>query len=386
MKKALVFITVLSTVMSCRKQEVLVPGNEQQASVQKQPETCTFGITQFNLVKRAPVGQTDRRSTGTQTTSGGSVILLDFDGATVSNTSWNVNGTFTCSPANLTSENISEIVDRVTNDYSPFNITITTSETVYNAANVYKRTRVIITESNQWYGNGAGGTSYVGSLTWGDNTPCFVFSTLLNYNVKKIAEACSHEAAHTIGLYHQAVYDNTCTKISDYNPGQGTGENGWAPIMGIAYAQNATLWHNGPNSNGCSSYQNELTIISNAVGGFKPDDYSNTSAGAASLTTSLAGMINSTGDIDFFYLNTSTTKNISAIPFSVGANNSGANVNLLLNVYNSSGNLIATVDDPLSLGVSTTLNPGQYYLSVTTAANEYAGIYGMLGKYTIAAN
>jgi hypothetical protein len=30
------------------------------------------------------------------------------------------------------------------------------------------------------------------------------------------------------------------------------------------------------------------------------------------------------------------------------------------------------------------LNPGKYYLAVTTTANQYAGKYGMLGRYNIA--
>ena len=149
MKKALVFITLLGIVVSCRKQDVPAPQNNNEAALQRKPESCSFGISQFNQVKRAPVEQTERRPSGNNTAPGGAVILLDFDGASVSNTSWNVNGSFTCSSANLTSANITEIVDRVTNDYSPFNVTVTTSETVYNAANVYKRTRVIITESNE---------------------------------------------------------------------------------------------------------------------------------------------------------------------------------------------------------------------------------------------
>ena len=356
----------------------------------KKPQSCDFGITQFNTVKRVlsaddiSRGKPVKSSGGGNASAGGPVLLLDFDGTLVSGTAWNFSGDINCSPANLTPLEIDEIVNRVSNDYSPFNVTVTTNQSVYDAANPYKRTRVVITETYQWYGSGAGGVSFVGSFIWGDNTPCFVFSLLLNYNVKKIAEAVSHEAGHTLGLYHQSAYDLNCTKTSEYNYGQGTGETGWAPIMGVGYYQNETLWHNGANPYGCSLLQDDVAIITNAVGGLKADDYSNTKTNAALLTASLGGIINNSNDLDFFYVDNSVSKNVSVVPFSVGPNNAGANLDLILKVYNSNGDLISTIDDPNTLNITTTLSPGKYYLAVTTTSNQYAGKYGMLGRYTIA--
>ena len=40
--------------------------------------------------------------------------------------------------------------------------------------------------------------------------------------------------------------------------GLGSGEIGWAPIMGVGYYKNFTLWNNGPNSFGCTNYQSDL--------------------------------------------------------------------------------------------------------------------------------
>ncbi len=364
-----------------------------QSTPQKteKPQSCNFGITQFNYVKRTITDEEISRgkpikssTTGSVTTpSGGSVIFLDFDGCAVSGTAWNYNGDINCGPANLTTTEMDEIVNRVSNDYSPFNITVTTNQSVYDAANPYKRTKVVITETYQWYGQ-AGGVSFIGSFAWGDNTPCFVFSLLLNYSVKNIAEAVSHEAGHTLGLYHQASYDASCTKTSDYNYGQGSGELGWAPIMGVGYYENETLWHNGASSNGCSLYQDDVAIITNAAGGTKPDDYSNTTVNATLLTSSLGGLINNNTDVDFFYVDNTVTKNVLVAPFSVGANNAGANLDLVLKIYSSTGALLSIVDNPNALNVTTTLNPGKYYLAVTTTANQYAGKYGMLGRYNIA--
>ena len=269
----------------------------------------------------------------------------------------------------------------MTNDYSPFNVVVTTDESTYNSANIAKRTRVVITETWEWYGQ-VGGTSFIGSFTWGNNTPCFVFSSLLNYNVKAIAEACSHEAGHTLGLRHQSVYDANCVKLSEYNYGQGTGETGWAPIMGVGYNENLTLWHKGPNSISCSTIQDDAATIA-SVAGFKNDDYSNTTSGAAILTTSLNGVINNSSDIDFFSVNLSTTENISVIPFNVGVGNAGADVDLVLKIYNSKGTVLSVIDNPITLDAGTTLFPGNYFLSVSTTDNLYTTRYGMLGKYTL---
>lgn len=193
---------------------------------------------------------------------GSSVILLDFDGGTVSNTSWNYNGDIVYEPANLTPDEQQGILDSMRNDYSPFDLYVTTKESEYNNANQYKRMRVIFTTSNEWYGSTAGGVSYTGSFTWGDNTPCWVFTDLLNYNQKSLQEAGSHEAGHTLTLRHQAVWSDTCTLVSAYNFGGG----GWAPIMGVGYYQNNVTWHTGPTPYACTDIQDDRLKISNIVG------------------------------------------------------------------------------------------------------------------------
>ncbi len=354
-------------------------------------QSCDFGITNFNLSKRSPVNNEIEakgrpiKSSGTTSSappSNSSVIFLDFDGHLVSNTSWNYSGDINCASSNLTTTQMTEILLRMTNDFSPFNIIITTDQATYNAANVYKRMRVVFTESWEWYGK-AGGVSYTGSFTWGDNTPCFVFSSLLNYDTKSISEAASHEAGHTLGLRHQASYDANGVKTSDYNYGQGSGEIGWAPIMGVGYGQNLTIWHNGPTPYGTTSLQDDVAVITGVVG-LKGDDYSNTNSGASPLVSSMDGMINNNTDVDFFSIDINTSKQIALTPFNVGgANNPGADVDLLLNVYNAQGSLIKSLDDASILNVSTILNAGKYYLAVTTTPNQFASKYGMLGKYTV---
>jgi hypothetical protein len=387
-------------------------------------QSCKFGITSFNLSKRAPLtdptankgkppkgshgggnsgggGTTDPGTTDPPTTDPGTgggttppppppptsytgVILLDFDGAQVSGTGWNSTmSTINCTPSNLSGEAVQKIIDRVTNDYAPFNVLVTTDEAVYSATDPYKRMRVILTEYYEWFGT-AGGVAFVGSFTFGNNTPCFVFTSLLSYNEKKIAEATSHEAGHTFGLYHQAVYNGT-TLVGNYNYGTGSGETGWAPIMGCGYNQNLTTWHNGPSSSGYNAYQDEVSMIAGVVG-LRGDDHSNSTSSATALVSLATGFINSSSDVDFFSVSTSTTKTISVIPANVGTGNSGANLDLVLRIYNAQGALITTINDPSILSASTTLGAGQYYISVSTSGNQYASTYGMLDRYAIGLN
>ena|GEM_PF-736031 len=420
--KKLCYLCTAVILFACSKKidkQVSLPTSQKRIT---EKVSCDFGITSFNTTKRAPSygegGETSRRKKPTNgnggttdgggstggttdggTTDGGSsdggitppvatnggVIFLDFDGTLVSGTFWNSSGDFYCAPANMTETEIALVTQRVTNDYSPFNVIVTTDESVYNTANPYARERVVITESWEWYGRQVGGVSYIGTFNSGSTTPSFVFSSLLSYSSKSVAEAVSHEAGHSFGLYHQALYDANCVKISDYNYGQGTGEIAWAPIMGSAYAKNLSLWHNGPTSAGCSSWQDDVSIIGSMVG-FKADDYSNSFSGAAQLTGSLEGVISNSYDVDFFSVDGTTTRTVSVVPDNVGLYNAGANTDLVLNVYSSLGILIATIENPTVLDASITLSPGSYYVSVGTTANPFVATYGMLGKYSISVN
>ena len=104
------------------------------------------------------------------------------------------------------------------------------------------------------------------------------------------------------------------------------------------------------------------------------------------MISSLSGQLNSSYDVDFFTVNLSSTRTISLIPANVGAGNSGANADMVLNVYNSAGSLISTVNDPSVLNASATLPAGSYYVSAGSTANDNTGVYGMLGKYSITVN
>lgn len=327
--------------------------------------------------------------------SASAVIFLDFDGHTVTGTAWNSYGPIYCGASGLNNAQVTEVFDRVSEDYRPFDVNVTTDSTKFLAAPVNKRIRAIITVTSDWYG-AAGGVAFLNSFTWGDDTPCFIFSALLNYNVKNISEASSHEVGHTLGLYHQATYDANCTKISDYNFGQGSGEIGWAPIMGVGYYQNFTLWNNGPNSYSCTNYQSDLDIITtNNDFGYRTDDYNGTFAGAANTfftnnQLTINGVIERTNDMDMIkFIQPALGRfQLNASPYSVGSSNAGSDLDMQVTLYNSSQAQL-NIYNPgtlLSSFIDTTLDAGTYYLKVEGKGNLYAPNYASLGSYSLQAS
>jgi hypothetical protein len=234
-----------------------------------------------------------------------STVFLDFDGHTVIGSTWNNGNPLFCAPSTLTDAQITEIFNRVSEDFRPFNIDITTDSAVFLAAPFNRRVRIIITPTSSWT-SGVGGISYVGSFTWGDDTPGFVFSDKLGPNSPKyIGECCSHETGHTLGLSHQSTYDNNCNLTEAYCLGAGSGEVGWAPIMGNSYYRNMTGWNNGPTPYGCTNTQDNLTTITSLNGfTYRPDDFDETmNSGTYAITGNtfnIEGIITTSTDKDAF--------------------------------------------------------------------------------------
>jgi hypothetical protein len=320
-------------------------------------------------------------------------LFLDFDGHYVLYPFWNGGAPINCAPAPMTATQITEAFNRTAEDFRPFEINVTTDSTVFLAAPVNQRIRIIITPTSAWY-QGVGGVAYIGSFTWGDDAPAFVFCDRLGpNNPKMVGECCSHESGHTLGLSHQSKFGADCNNpIEQYNSGAGTGEPGWAPIMGNSYYKNMSNWNNGPMPNGCTYMQDNLSVISTQNGfGYRADDYAETmdaattALGAGNFT--MEGIITTTTDKDAFKFTKAQTGNfyLTAIPFNVGANYVGANLDIKIQLYSNTGTLINTYDpsSTMSVTIDTTLNAGTYFLMVDGAGNLNIGEYGSLGIYTL---
>ena len=319
-------------------------------------------------------------------------IYLDFDGHTVTSSLWNGGSAFVCAAPSLTDAQVTEIFNRVSEDYRPFNINITTDSAKFLTAPLAQRIRVIITPTSSWK-PGVGGIAYIGSFTWGDDTPAFVFSDRLGpNNAKYIAECCSHESGHTVGLSHQSSYDVNCTLVETYNTGTGSGETSWAPVMGNSYYKNMTGWNDGPTPYGCANVQDNLTIITSTNGfTYRADDYTETLDASTfepgNNSFSVNGIITTSTDKDAFRftLTQSSTFHIDAVPFSLGGNNIGANLDIKVLLYNQAQTLIRTYDpaSAMSVTIDTALPAGTYYIVLDGSGNMNTGNYGSLGSYTL---
>ncbi len=319
-------------------------------------------------------------------------IFLDFDGQYVSTSVWNGGNPINAASAGLTDAQITEIFNRVAEDFRPFDVNITTDSLKFFAAPLDKRIRVIVTPTSAWK-PGVGGIAYTGSFSWGDDTPCFVFSDRLGPNsTKMVGEACSHESGHTVGLSHQSRYDGACAMTETYHSGIGGGEIAWAPIMGNSYYRNMSGWNNGPTQFGCANTQDNLSIITTQNGfDYRADDYTETlGAGTTAVNpTSFtkSGIITTATDKDAFKFTLTATNSlhIDAKPYSAVAGNDGANLDVKIQLYNAAFTLIRTYDPAGSMAavIDTTLGSGTYYLVVDGTGNVNIGDYGSLGSYTL---
>ena len=120
-------------------------------------------------------------------------IFLDFDGHTTSNTGW-LSGATIVSPAydidnnsssfsNTELANIRDIWERVTEDYQPFNVDVTTEDPGIEAlrntggSDAEWGIRVVIS-NNISPAPSAGGVAFLNSFSWNTDTPCFVLSLI----------------------------------------------------------------------------------------------------------------------------------------------------------------------------------------------------------------
>jgi hypothetical protein len=315
-------------------------------------------------------------------------LFLDFDGHITADAVWQSVG----APATILSDAfgvgcstgapaavdaiIYEIWQRVSEDFAPFAIDVTTVDPGPGA--IVNGQRVVISPTN-WVGAGVLGVALLNSFGSGVDRPAFVFSA--GASVKTIAEAVSHEAGHTFGLRHDG------TAGQEYYDGHGI----WAPIMGrsIRAATPVTQWAKGEYAS-ASNTEDDVAGIRSYTGP-AADDHGDTAGNATPIAPGapVGGLIG-VGDVDTFVID---------VP-------ADATVNVALRPPTPWGNLYATLtlrdpagavvsgpalptapplwDTPLSAGP---LAAGRYtiavepigYLSPSTGFSHY----GSMGEYLL---
>ncbi|MDC0497473.1 hypothetical protein OAN72_00715 [bacterium] len=376
------------------------------------------------------------------------VIYLDFDGEEVTNTPWNlmeVNGLGDIDPiialpvARADEEEWVELVwSRVVEDFTPFNINVTTDRDVFDLTDIDKRLHVVITLTNT-AAVGAGGVAFLHSFRE-DSPIVWAF----NSDEGECAATISHEAGHSFGLSH----DGLVTPLTEYYGGHNSDyEPGWAPIMGAYFADGTTdevnQWSRGQYLN-ASNLEDDIEIIGdnvdpqlgvvaeefaeemgvdifgnryydlyfpNGVGisngfGFKSDDIADTIVGAVAMSITGEdlvegdGFIGTSSDVDVFsFVAPAGDLQFIVSPLDVdstytesGSETSGADLAVDIQLLNADGIEIASGEDvgdnELGSALRTYVDEGTYYLRVEGGArgiDPSSGFseYASMGEYSI---
>lgn len=356
-------------------------------------------------------------------------IYLDFNGGVVSGTQWNTSAGVTSwnvkvwsQDADATTFNDAEqawmkkVWQRVAEDYAPFDIDVTT-DVAYDPDN-YTGNKdlvgwVLICETTDSSGialphSGSGGVAYVG--VFGSSTysptyqPAWVTSTNGGGDESVVAEAASHEMGHNMGLSHDG------TSTLSYYGGHGTGDTSWGPLMGTGYYRNVSQWSKGEYFD-ANQLEDDLSIISARVP-YRSDDHGGTAASATALaitggttissttpetdptnaSTANKGVIERNTDVDVFSFYTGTGNvQLSANPWVQPTGTRGGNLDILLELYNESGALVASNNgaSATNASISASVAQGYYYLHVrntgtgSPAISPPSGytVYGSIGQY-----
>ncbi len=336
-------------------------------------------------------------------------IYLDFNGAVLVNTAWNSGGnTINAQPFDADGntsafsddelERIQGIWQRVAEDFAPFDVNVTTQEpspdalTRSSLSDTTYGTTALITNRSGVYDCGCGGVAYIGIY---DDTSDFYKPALVFWDAlgpadeKNVAEATSHEIGHNIGLNHDGYAGGS------YYPGHGSGETGWAPIMGVGYSQALVQWSKGQYST-ANNVEDDFVVAQDNGLPLRADDHGSDIASATALSatpsgsTSLlsgAGVIELRSDLDYF----SFASGAGSATINLTPDERSANLDPRLTIRDAAGNVVARSNPPeaLAASVSFTLpSAGTYYVTINGVSKGdvlgtgYSG-YGSVGQYKI---
>lgn len=259
-------------------------------------------------------------------------IYLDFTGHVTSGTRWQQGRSFTTPAFSLDSDFatfsdlerilIQDVWSRVVEDFSPFDVNVTTQEPpledLRNTGGGDARwgMRVVIGGDGNWM-SGAAGVAYLDSFNDSIDTPCFVFAGQWWREDRNFMATCiSHEVGHTLGLKHDG-YNG-----SEYYGGRGSGETSWGPIMGNPSSPNLTQWSRG-DYGGATNTEDDVTIITTRNGfGYRPDDHGDTAAQAtvapSAPTFTFSGIVGTDADVDVFSFVTGGGIEATINPLAIG--------------------------------------------------------------------
>jgi sugar lactone lactonase YvrE len=303
---------------------------------------------------------------------------------------------------------IVEVWRRVSEDFKPFNVNVTTVKpedlrTNYDAIQDGGPliAHVVITKNTKADGKPmpspfAGGVATLGSFAY-----AYAYYNNVGGTAANIAEVISHEAGHNFSLGHDGQGK------AQYYAGHGNDQQSWGPIMGASYGKNFTQWTTGNNSysystgnwttinstyTGGTNAEDDISTIGNQLG-YAADDAPNTlnatitanstkiptSAGKFSTKEYAIGLRAIDGpagtfapdDVDVFPIDVdASTLDVTVSSFKVPSSSTyGSNLGLKVEILSSNGSVMASNNSGRNLvrAVRENLTPGTYYISVSGA-------------------
>ncbi len=329
-------------------------------------------------------------------------VYLDFDGHVETDAGWrNLNGgNDVITPpydtdgdrSNLTDAEADEIFaiwSQVAEDYAPFNVNVTTVDP--GTYNNFETILVSVGGDGQWFQNGsAGGVAFLNSFSNSASNTAYAFSEVQR-TVFNTAMTISHESGHTFGLRHHSQFDANGTKQQEYHPGNGQ----YGPIMGAPFGNERAIWDNGPANTTVLDLQDDmltLTRASNRTFKFRTDEHGDNRDNTATRpdfddngNISVTSTLETHTDVDVFLVETddgpiSFTASTLDLRSQYGTRTPGANLDVVLRLYDSAGNLLveSRPTDSFSASLNYQATEGSYYVEV---ASE--NLYGSAGQYDL---
>ena len=321
-------------------------------------------------------------------------IYLDFNGHTTTGTVWNSQYSSFTTPvwgrdgdassfSATEAAAIQQAFASVAEDFAPFNVDVTTQDPGVEGLRRTSSTDTaygirVVVGRNTWLGVSNSGYAQIGSFTWNSDTPAYCFAGATT-PTKQIAECVSHEAGHTVGLYHDGATG------TDYYGGH----NNWAPIMGNSYGRPVTQWSRGQYP-GANQFQDDLTVVGSYLG-WVADDYVGTTATTATLPagTTRSGRISwGSGEYDAFKFSLSATRTINVQSWEEHQPVDN-NLNMRVQVTNANGTVLYTSSPGgnTRTNMTVTLGAGTYYVFVDgvgegTTSTGYTN-YASMGYYRL---
>jgi len=312
------------------------------------------------------------------------MIYLNFDGAIIRQgfenagnfTSSIVSGIRNCPAPTLTQAQKDEVIKRVADDYSPFNIRVTTDHAEFLAYPAAFREMVLVTTMPgvAGFGNGidiGGVAPWVGDRFRLPNSISFVFASAFSNDPSDVASVISHESGHQLGLDHQHRFSPTCDFFGEYHPGFGSGPLAFSPIMGIGltgvdnwFAQTCT--RNGYAQDDYSKVNDQVAV--------RTDDFPDSPSGRPQPNGPITGVLEHGYDVDYVRV-----KFRNPGPATISSDN----IDLKVSVLGGGGEVIAVYNDPDSTNVTIPSVHGTRYLRIEGESNANMSSVFMTGTYRI---